>query len=153
MKICLACKIEKPLTEFYIAKNNKSGFQGNCKECFLLNGKKFRLENKENYVETTYKYSNSEHGFLSNRICSIFSKDNVERAGIPTANKKEIQKYFYEYVEKNGRNCFYCKEPWTYIAKKIEPGIGRHTLKQGKRINLKTGYDINKKVIWSAYAS
>jgi hypothetical protein len=137
IQICIKCNIEKPFTEFYKAKRNKSGVQGICKKCFLLTNQKNRLENQENYVEIAYKYANSEHGFLSNRISCIFSKKNIERAGIPTANKKEIQKSFYEYVEKHGRNCFYCKEPWTYIAKKVEPGVGRYKLKMTKRINIK----------------
>ena len=66
----------------------------------------------------------------------IFTPSTIKEKGIPNATKEDFYKYFYDYVEKNGRNCFYCKEPWTYNTKKVNFGSGVHK-KQTKRQNLK----------------
>jgi len=136
MKICLTCKIEKPFIEFHKDKTRKFGVKASCKKCACIRTNQLRLENEEHYVQVAHKYYNSENGFLKGKIRSIFSKQNIERTGISNANKKNIEKYFYEYVKKHGKNCFYCFEPWTYVTKKIEIGVGRH-IKRTKRMNLK----------------
>ncbi len=77
-------------------------------------------------AESRYKYDNSENGFLSIRIKEIFKPSAIKKRGYsPECTKEEIKKHFYEYVEKHGRNCFYCKEPWTYITNKYIFGKGR----------------------------
>ena len=114
MRKCTKCKIEKPFTEFAIDKSKKSGLASNCKKCrnFL-------------YSETVYKYKNSEHGLLQLKIAEIFSPSSIKKRGLtPSCTKDEIKKSFYEYVEKHGRNCFYCKEPWTYMGNRYIPGNG-----------------------------
>jgi hypothetical protein len=111
MKICIRCKIEKNETEFNKDKYTTSGLSSYCKKC-------------KNIISSTgtYKYKNSEHGFLQNRLAEIFSPSTFKKRGLlPDCTKDEIKKSFYEYVEKNGRNCFYCKEPWTYIVNKYTP--------------------------------
>jgi hypothetical protein len=116
IKICPHCKIEKNETEFNKDKYTKSGFASYCKICKNITG-----------CESVHRYKNSEHGFLQNRIAEIFAPSSIKRRGfVPGSTKNEIKKYFYEYVEKNGRNCFYCKEPWTYIVNKFIPGKGRN---------------------------
>ena len=76
-------------------------------------------------AEKEYRYANSENGFLTIRIKQIFKPSALKRRGfVPNCTKEDIKKYFYEYVEKHGRNCFYCKEPWTYIINKYIPGNG-----------------------------
>jgi len=75
--------------------------------------------------EREYKYGNTEKGFLSIRIKDIFKPSAVKRRGCsPECTKAEIRKYFYEYVEEYGRNCFYCFEPWTYIINRYNVGSG-----------------------------
>jgi hypothetical protein len=77
--------------------------------------------------EREYKYSNTEKGFLSIRIKDIFKPSAIKNRGYsPECTKEEIKKHFYEYVEKHGRNCFYCKEPWTYIMNRYIVGSGIH---------------------------
>ena len=77
--------------------------------------------------ESRYKYDNSENGFLSIRIKEIFKPSAIKKRGYsPECTKEEIKKHFYEYVEKHGRNCFYCKEPWTYIMNRYIVGSGLH---------------------------
>ena len=136
MKICSRCKIEKPTTEFYTQPNNKNKFRGFCKKCFYIDSEGIKFKNKEKYEETRYKYNNSEEGFLRQKICHIFTPSTIKNKGAPTGTKEDFYKYFYEYVEKHGRNCFYCYEPWTYNVKKVNFGAGSHK-KQTKRQNLK----------------
>jgi len=74
-----------------------------------------------------YKYSSSEGGFLTNRITVLFTPSKIKSRGIiPSCTKQEIKDFFYEYVKKYGRNCFYCKEPWTYVVNKYIGGNGRN---------------------------
>jgi hypothetical protein len=105
MKICFKCKIEKPITEFGKDKNKKSGLNTYCKECKRINDSK-----------SVYKARNTEKGFLDFKINGLYTPSaNKNRGNMPECTKDEIRKHYYEYVEKHGRNCFYCREPWTYI--------------------------------------
>jgi len=89
-------------------------------------------KNLEKYSNALYKYTNSEKGFLSNRIKDIFKPSAIKKRGfVPECTKDEIRKHFYEYVEKHGRNCFYCKEPWTYITNK--PILGNKNNKKSDK--------------------
>jgi len=129
MKTCTGCKIKKLFTEFKKDKTVKSGCSSRCKKCINVEAS-----------ETTYRYKNSEHGFLQNKIAEIFAPSKIkQRNMIPECTKNEIRKSFYEYVEEHGRNCFYCKEPWTYIVNKYIPNSknrqnGGRGLTRGKKI-------------------
>jgi 5-methylcytosine-specific restriction endonuclease McrA len=85
-------------------------------------------------AEREYKHRNTEKGFLSLRIKDIFKPSAIKSRGfVPNCTKAEIKKYFYEYVEKHGRNCFYCKKPWTYITNRYVVGNGlNHISDKGK---------------------
>ena len=76
-------------------------------------------------AEKEYKYANTENGFLTIRIKQIFKPSALKKRGlIPNCTKQDIKKYFYDYIKKHGKNCFYCKEPWTYLTNKYIPGNG-----------------------------
>ena len=111
MKTCVKCKIEKPITEFGIDKYKGNNLNIYCKECKRINDSK-----------SVYKIRNTEKGFLQYKINGLYTPSAQKKRGnVPKCTKDEIKKYFYEYVEKHGRNCFYCKEPWTYIMNKYIP--------------------------------
>jgi len=96
------------------------------KEYMKVYWKQWSLKNSKNLSEKRYKYRNSERGFLNNMVSSLFSPSKIKTRGfIPESTKEEIKNYFYKYVKKNGRICFYCFEPWTYIVKKYKVGHGR----------------------------
>ena len=76
-KVCIICKIEKPLTEFHKHKRRKDGYREQCKECRSNNfkenyedikiihrerAKKFR-ENNKDYLKEFYKnyYKKNKH--------------------------------------------------------------------------------------------
>ncbi len=88
--------------------------------------KKWSLKNTKKLSEIKYKYMNSEKGFVKKCISSMFSPSRIKERGIiPISTKEEILNYFNEYVNKWGRVCFYCFEPWTYKRKKYKVGAGR----------------------------
>ena len=136
MKICTHCKIEKPITEFYTQPSNKNKVRGLCKKCHYIDSENNKFKKKEHYEQIRYNYTNSEDGFLKHKISYIFTPSTIKNKGIPNGTKEDFYKYFYDYVEKNGRNCFYCHEPWTYNVKKVDYGSGVHK-KQTIRKNLK----------------
>lgn len=49
MKICTACRKEKPLTEFYRARNRKDGYNFQCKACLDSANKVSREKDKKRY--------------------------------------------------------------------------------------------------------
>ena len=88
--------------------------------------KKWSLKNGKKLSKHKYKYMNSEKGFVKKCVSSMFAPSKIKERGlVPTSSKEEILNYFNEYVNKWGRICFYCFEPWTYKRKKYKVGGGR----------------------------
>ena len=121
MKKCRTCGIEKPFSEFHKDNSKLDHLKVNCKECRVKEHK------KAGYVTTQrrFLYNNSEEGFIKNKISQIFSKSYIKASEcVPDCTKEEIFNHFNEYVNKHGRSCFYCKEPWTYVINRYVPGNG-----------------------------
>jgi 5-methylcytosine-specific restriction endonuclease McrA len=86
-------------------------------------------------AKRSHKYGNTEKGFITTRIKDLFAPSKVRSRGlIPECTKEEVRNHFFEYVDKYGRNCFYCREPWTYI---INMYIPRNENKRKKKHQLK----------------
>jgi len=84
-----------------------------------------------------HKYLSTENGFVKNRIGLIFAPSKIKQRGyVSESTKEEILKYYYEYVKIHGRNCFYCNEPWVYLANLYNPGGGRQ-FKGKSKVNKK----------------
>ena len=85
-------------------------------------------EYKKAQKEVDYKYLNSERGKIMEVISGIFcrpnNKDNRKK-WIPELEKKELWLIIMNHIaymkekfpESNGRLCFFCKKPWTYIRR------------------------------------
>ena len=89
--------------------------------------REYRIKNKEKIALTDNKYINSERGYIKETINSIFSrcyKNNNRKKWIPECTKEEIYDELMLYIQDHGRNCEYCKEPWTYIRKMCTRGNG-----------------------------
>ena len=100
--------------------------------------RKRTLQSKILDAEIEYKRRNTEKGFLSYRVVHLFTPSILKKRNyVPDCTKDEIKNHFYEYVKTHGRNCFYCKEPWTYVYNKYIVGKGRQIPKGKKRENLK----------------
>lgn len=50
-KICIRCKISKPISEFYKSALNKDGYVNSCKPCHLNNNKKYKKKKLLQYEE------------------------------------------------------------------------------------------------------
>jgi hypothetical protein len=88
--------------------------------------KEWGLKNSEILSKIKHKYRNSEKGFVRGCISAIFTPSKIKQRGfIPKCTKEQILNYFNEYINKWGRVCFYCFEPWTYKRKKYKVGHGR----------------------------
>lgn len=71
------------------------------------------------------RYDNSEKGFVTNRIASVFKPSRIlNRGNEPKLTKQDmwgelllhVQEMKEMFPDTNGRVCYYCFQPWTYIA-------------------------------------
>jgi hypothetical protein len=123
IKNCSKCKIDKSIDEYYKISSNLNKLYSYCKDCCKKTIKKWKLENKDKVEKTNHKHGNTEKGFVGRTISVLFCPSSIrDRGYVPESSKEEIKKHFYEYVEKHGRNCFYCFEPWTYLKTKVKTG-------------------------------
>ena len=98
----------KSIAREYYSKN---------KEQVLKQKAVYRVENKEKIALIDSKYINSERGYINETINSIFSrsrKNDNRKRWIPECTKQDIYDELMLYIQDHGRNCEYCKEPWTY---------------------------------------
>lgn len=87
MKICIKCKVSKPVSEFYRTKENRDGYFGRCKTCIKERARHLRLKNptlyKKKYLE--YYAANRERCAESRRK---FSETAAGRASIKRGGRK-----------------------------------------------------------------
>ena len=114
-KNCSICKRSLPLEEFYLSHNGMYNFC--CKPCDRKRKAVYRLENKEKIALSEFKYMNTERGYVLEVIGGIFQrykkKDNRKKWK-PECTKQDIYDELMLYIQDHGRNCEYCKKPWTY---------------------------------------
>jgi len=84
MKVCTKCKVQKKLTEFSKAKQNKDGYLGKCKPCEKESSKEYYEKNKEKIIQRAKKYY----------------KKNLEKIKIYRENKKERDRDISKKYEK-----------------------------------------------------
>lgn len=62
MRVCSRCKAEKPLTEFYVRKERKSGYDSDCKDCGRALAREWHRKNPERSRATAaaWKAANPE---------------------------------------------------------------------------------------------
>ena len=100
--------------------------------------KEIPLTSKLKHAEREYKRRNTEDGFLKFRIFHLFTPSVIKSRNLaPDCSKEDIINHFNDYVAKHGRNCFYCKEPWTYIFNRYNVGSGKKMPKGKKREHIK----------------
>ena len=114
-KNCYICKKSLPLDEFYLSKNGSYNFC--CKPCDKKRKAVYRVENKEKIALQEFKYMNTERGYVLEVINGIFQRykrKNNRKKWEPECTKQDIYDELMLYIQDHGRNCEYCKEPWTY---------------------------------------
>lgn len=68
MKICGACKIEKPLDCFHNKSKSKDGKQSNCKDCNRIRSNIWRYENKSKAAVAMGNYRQTLEGCIRERF-------------------------------------------------------------------------------------
>ena len=114
-KTCYICKESLPLTEFYLSKNGNYNFC--CKPCDKKRKAIYRRENKEKIALKEFKYMNTERGYVLEVVNGIFQrykKKDGRKKWKPECSKQYIYSELMLYIQDHGRNCEYCKQPWTY---------------------------------------
>ena len=120
MKVCKKCKVEKELTEFNKAKQNKCGYLGKCRPCAKESAKDYYKKNKEKIdkrVKEYYKNNKekikqyqqdnkerrNEQGKKNRKLYTDKQKENVAscRKEYYKKNRDKILKSNKQYVEKN----------------------------------------------------
>lgn len=77
--ICKKCNIDKPLVDFYKARNTKSGYRGACKDCTSAQNASWYDENKEDLRPSRLEYSRSHKDEAAERM-RRWRAENPERA-------------------------------------------------------------------------
>ena len=141
-KTCITCKEFLPLDNFYWSRED-SRYGSHCKPCGRKRSKKWKIDNEEKSIESDHKYINSERGFIKETINGIFSRpnrNNKRKKWPPNCTKQDIYDELMLYIQDHGRNCEYCKQPWTYTRKKGTKGNGHS--KRSKQVD--TNFSIDR---------
>ena len=109
----------------------KIQYKGNTRR-YLVNDRWVSRGNVPEYRKAKkkldYKYLNSERGKIIEVIAGIFNrpyKKNNRKKWIPELEKKDVWLIIMNHIARmkekfpgsNGRLCFFCKKPWTYIRR------------------------------------
>ena len=140
-KICKICKKYFSLDMFYLSKNGRYNFC--CIPCDKKRKAVYRFENKERIALAEYKYMNTERGYVMEVINGIFyrhKRKNARLKWVPECTREEIYAELMLYIQDHGRNCEYCKEPWTY--KRVLVGKDRKFNGRGPKIT--TNFSIDR---------
>ena len=86
-KICPACKIEKPFTEFYKNKGGKDGLRSWCKDCTNKNNEEYYLKNKERIDNRQKEYRSRPEIKARN---AKYKKEYYQR---PEVKKKSVKRH------------------------------------------------------------
>ena len=116
----------------------KIQYKGNTRR-YLVNDRWVTRRNVPEYREAQkkvdYKYLNSERGKIMEVITGIFGRpyrNNNRKKWIPELEKKDVWLIIMNHIARmkeqfpgsDGRLCFFCKKPWTYI-RRPSSGTGR----------------------------
>lgn len=110
-KICVRCKLEKPINNFGNNKNKKDGKSTYCKKCELirskeyrennrdkvnLSSKKYRENNQKKYKESIDKYLKKNPNMTSKERMKKYRQSDEWKI----KNKEKRKKYYQENKEK-----------------------------------------------------
>ena len=140
-KICSICKESLSLDKFYLSHNGTYNFC--CTPCDKKRKAVYRAENKEKIALAEHKYINTERVYVMEVINGIFyryKKKNVRLKWVPECTREEIYAELMLYIQDHGRNCEYCKEPWTYKRVLVEKNRGYNK----RRPKIETNFSIDR---------
>ena len=126
---------------FYLSHNGLYNFC--CIPCDKKRKAVYRAENKEKIAIAENKYINTERGYVMEVITGIFNrykKKDKRKKWKPECTKEQIYVELMLYIQDHGRNCEYCKKPWTYVRVLVEKNRGYN--KRGPKIE--TNFSIDR---------
>ena len=142
-KKCSICKKELPMNQFYLSHNGRYNFC--CTPCDKERKVKYRAENKEKIAIANHRYINTERGYVNEVINGIFARAKRKarrKVWVPEfKDKQEVYDELMLYIQDYGRNCEYCRKPWTYQRDLGVCGEG-HT--RGRRSGIETNFSIDR---------
>ena len=98
---CRICKLDKPILEFNIRKDNKTGHRTECKDCQSFNLRKHYSDNRPSKLESQRLYRNKNHHIKKYRD---YLKNDIEKFNTELDFSKD------ELKERLKSECFYCGE-------------------------------------------
>jgi hypothetical protein len=115
-KICIKCKEEKSIDEFYKRKDIPDEYRNDCKKCKLNNTKKWRFENKEKVKNLGLNYRKNNKNKISNNE-KKWRFENKERITetkrkYREENKEKIHKNHILYFNKNKDEIYLRRNIW-----------------------------------------
>ena len=117
MKTCTKCKVEKDESMFFKTKYNKSGLASWCRLCTQEGKNKWRIENREKYLNSTKSYNKKR---MSNTILrkkdykskAVWGQKPKGRYSLIKAQAKtrgyEFNLTKDEFMNYWGKECYYC---------------------------------------------
>jgi hypothetical protein len=118
MKICVICKISKPLTEFHNRSSTKGGKQTSCKECHYNNYVKY-IGIEENFINALYSGLWSRWRKIKKR--EDLTKEEKKQHEVKITKPKFL-KLWEEHKKKYGLKCCMTQTDFTFqrgIKRKI----------------------------------
>lgn len=122
-KICTKCKIGKPLTEFFKAKDQKSGLSPSCKTCNMAQSRAWAIKNRDKHkfyslkTDTGITRQQYEELFAQqDGVCAICSKI----ASVTDPNKKLAVDHNHKTGFVRGLLCHKCNLALGYLKDDVE---------------------------------
>ena len=140
MKICVICKISKPLTEFHNRSSTKEGKQTSCKECHYNNYVKY-IETEENFINAMYSSLRSRWTKIQKRE-DLSHKEKIQHKLILT--KPQFLKLWEEHKKEYGLKCCMTQIDFTFIRGKRRNISNKHNHNVSvDRLDNNQGYTVN----------
>jgi len=122
MRLCVTCKAQKPLSEFYKRKDSPDGYRNDCKECRKTFSLKNHYENQEQRkarFRAAYEKRKSENPNLSAEIYARYRESSLEKS----------KQYYQDNIEERRAK----QRHWSKTNRGIANALGRkYKLKKAK---------------------
>lgn len=94
MKICVRCRLEKPLSNFHNLKRNKDGRAPHCKACDKISRDKYNLENPDAVLASDRRWK-AKNRDAATQYARKYRIENREKflAGCRASKEKAPKKY------------------------------------------------------------
>lgn len=139
-KLCSACKVTKPLTEFYANCHSKDGHLTRCKICHSKILAALREERRLNYVPPNPEATKRCPKCKTNKLTKDFGVDRTKRDGLHGWCLDCARIYQKDWVDKNGGQAYQSKKNREWYEKNSElakqKSMARHRVLRLKALEM-----------------